>query len=273
MPLMHAQAGTSDSLGASPAIANYIGYLAGALIGIAAPGLLRSAAALRTGLLVPAASLALMPLTHEGGAWWVLRMAAGAASALVFMIATSAMLASLAAHAEHMTGWVFGGVGAGIALSGLTVVAVQQAGSWQLAWAACAALTVLLSAAAWGLAPCAAAGAATGPAERPRTRRWFTALLASYLLEGIGYIIAGTFLVAALQQGAPGWIGSGSWIVVGLAALPSCALWMRLARRASRPALLTISLSLQAIGIALPALFAGSVSALAAAVLFGATST
>ncbi|WP_406083422.1 YbfB/YjiJ family MFS transporter [Streptomyces virginiae] len=271
MPLMHAQAGISNSLGASLATANYLGYLAGALLGIAAPALLRSATALRVGLLVLTVSLALMPLTHDDGAWWALRLIAGAASALVFMIATSAMLAGLAAHAEHMTGWAFGGVGAGIALSGMTVVAVQQAGSWQAAWSACAALTVLLTAAAWGLAPRTAAPAATVPAERPRTRRWFTALLASYLLEGIGYIIAGTFLVAALQQGAPGWISSGAWIVVGLAALPSCALWMRLARRMSRPALLTISLSLQAVGIALPALSAGSVPALAAAILFGAT--
>ncbi|MER7191291.1 YbfB/YjiJ family MFS transporter [Streptomyces flaveolus] len=274
MPLMHAQAGMPDSMGASLATANYIGYLAGALLGIAAPPLLRSVAALRTGLLVLVASLALMPLTHDGGVWWALRLVAGTASALVFMIATGVVLAGLAAHAEHMTGWAFGGVGAGIALSGLTVVAVQQVGSWQTAWSACAALTVLLTAAAWGLVPRgagASASTAAVPSQRPRTRRWFTALLASYLLEGVGYIIAGTFLVAALQQGAPGWIGSGSWIVVGLAALPSCALWMRLARRVSRPALLTISLSLQAIGIALPALSSGSVPALTAAVLFGAT--
>ncbi|MFF9496575.1 YbfB/YjiJ family MFS transporter [Streptomyces flaveolus] len=274
MPLMHAQAGMPESLGASLATANYVGYLAGALLGIAAPALLRSTAALRSGLLILAATLALMPLSHDGGVWWALRLIAGAASALVFMIATSVMLAGLAAHGEHMTGWAFGGVGAGIALSGVTVVAVQQAGSWKAAWFACAALTVLLTAAAWNLVPRGAAAAdpdAAAAAERPCTRRWFTALLVSYVLEGIGYIIAGTFLVAALQLGAPGWIGSGAWIVVGLAALPSCALWMRLARRVSRPVLLTASLSLQAIGIALPALSAGSVPALAAAVLFGAT--
>ncbi|MFF4753255.1 YbfB/YjiJ family MFS transporter [Streptomyces sp. NPDC002514] len=274
MPLMHTQAGMSDSLGAALATANYVGYLVGALLGIAVPALLRSAAGLRAGLLVLAVSLALMPLTHDGAAWWALRLVAGAASAVVFMIATSAMLAGLAAHAEHMTGWAFGGVGGGIALSGLAVVAVQQVGSWQAAWSACAGLTALLTAAAWNLASrgaTAVAPAAAAGAERPRTQRWFAALLASYLLEGIGYIIAGTFLVAALQQGAPGWIGSGAWIVVGLAALPSCALWMRLARRISRPVLLMIALSLQAVGIALPALYAGSGPALAAAVLFGAT--
>ncbi|MET7542632.1 YbfB/YjiJ family MFS transporter [Streptomyces sp. NPDC005507] len=37
MPLMHAQAGMPDSLGASLATANYPGYLAGALLGITAP--------------------------------------------------------------------------------------------------------------------------------------------------------------------------------------------------------------------------------------------
>ncbi|MEV6700359.1 YbfB/YjiJ family MFS transporter [Streptomyces sp. NPDC051453] len=275
MPLMHAQAGMSDSMGASLATANYIGYLAGALLGIAFPALLRSAAAFRTGLLVLAGTLALMPLAQGGGMWWALRLVAGAASALVFVISTGSMLSGLAAHAEHMTGWAFGGVGAGIALSGLTVVAVQQVGSWRADWLACAALTVLMTAAAWGLVPRRTAvvvSAAAGPAaERPRTHCWFLTLLTSYTLEGIGYIIAGTFLVAAIQQGAPGWIGSGAWIVVGLAALPSCALWMRLARRFSRPALLMIALSLQAVGIALPALFSGSVPALGAAVLFGAT--
>ncbi|MFF9212828.1 MULTISPECIES: YbfB/YjiJ family MFS transporter [unclassified Streptomyces] len=277
MPLMHAQAGLSNTAGASLATANYIGYLVGALLGIAAPALLRSRAALRVGMLVLAATLAMMPLTHSGDAWWTLRLVAGAASALVFVIATSSMLSGLASHAEHFTGWAFGGVGAGIALSGLMVTLVQHTGSWRAAWLACAALTVLMSAAAWNLLAGAerdVASADVAPAAepgRPRTHRWFVALLASYTLEGIGYIIAGTFLVAAVQQGTPGWLGSGAWTVVGLAALPSCALWLRLARHLSRPALLLLSLSLQAVGIALPGLFDGSTAALGAAVLFGAT--
>ncbi|MFE7116316.1 YbfB/YjiJ family MFS transporter, partial [Streptomyces sp. NPDC057654] len=89
--------------------------------------------------------------------------------------------------------------------------------------------------------------------------------------EGIGYIIAGTFLVAAIQEGVPGRLGGGAWIVVGLAALPSCAVWTRLARRWSRPALLLAALIIQAVGIALPAVAGGPVPALVSAVLFGAT--
>ncbi|WP_218671294.1 YbfB/YjiJ family MFS transporter [Microbispora sp. GKU 823] len=273
LPLMHTQAGLSSRLGASLATANFIGYLAGALVGIAVPAVVRSAVALRYSLVVLVVTLALMPVTQDGTVWFLLRLVAGAASALIFMIAVSAMLSRLHAHAHHLVGWAFGGVGAGIALSGLLVVAVQAASTWQAAWWTCAALAALLAAVAWPLAPQPQPRTSTAAeqAERPRTHRWFLALLASYTFEGIGYIIAGTFLVVAIQQGAKGWLGGGAWIVVGLAALPSCTLWTRLAHRWSRPALLLTSLIIQAVGIALPALLGGATPALVSAVLFGAT--
>jgi MFS family permease len=104
-----------------------------------------------------------------------------------------------------------------------------------------------------------------------RTRRWFGALFVSYTLEGVGYIIAGTFLVAAVEQSSPGWIGSGAWVVVGLAAVPSSALWAGLGRCWSRPALLSAALLVQAVGIALPSLSGGVAAALISAALFGGT--
>ncbi len=91
----------------------------------------------------------------------------------------------------------------------------------------------------------------------PSSHRWFTALVISYFLEGIGYIIAGTFLVAAIDLAALQWVGSGAWIVVGLAAFPSCALWAWLSLRWSRPTLLLVALLIQAVGIALPAVIGG----------------
>ncbi|MGW4730144.1 YbfB/YjiJ family MFS transporter [Streptomyces shenzhenensis] len=273
LPLMHTQAGLSSDLGASLATANFVGYLAGALTGIAVPAVVRSAAALRGSLAVLVVTLALMPVTRDGTGWVLLRLVAGAASALIFVIAVSAMLSRLRAHAHHLVGWAFGGVGAGIALSGLLVVAVQAASTWQAAWWFCAALAALLAAVAWPLTsqPAPRGSETAAQTARPRTHRWFLALLASYTFEGVGYIIAGTFLVAAIQQGASGRLGSGAWIVVGLAAFPSCAVWTRLARRWSRPALLLTSLTVQAIGIALPALLGGATPALVSAVLFGAT--
>lgn len=277
LPLMHAQAGLSAGAGANLATANYVGYLLGALAATFLPRLVRSASVLRGSLLALVASLAAMPLTHSTTLWSLFRLGAGVFSALIFVIAAGSLLSHLREHPAHLPGWAFGGVGAGIALSGLLVLALRAVGTWQAAWWASAALAAALTLAAWGLRPEPAPGPvppAAGTHVRgsgPRTHRWFSALFASYTLEGIGYIIAGTFLVAAIEQTSPGWIGSGAWVLVGLAAVPSAALWAWLGRRWSRPGLLLAALGVQAVGIALPALVGGVAAALISAVLFGAT--
>jgi MFS family permease len=214
LPLMVSQAHLTSQLGGVVATANYVGYLAGAMAGIFLPRLLHSQVTLRISLAVVVLSLAGMPITEDGTAWSVLRLIAGIASALVFMIAVSSMLAHLRAHGTHLIGWAFGGVGAGIALSGILVLILRTVSSWSAVWVASAILAAILSAAAWTLKtqPLAAQSDAAVKPTNPHTRPWFSALLVSYSLEGIGYIIAGTFLVAA---------------IVSLAALVAIALRIR----------------------------------------------
>ncbi|PTM93662.1 putative MFS family arabinose efflux permease [Streptomyces sp. VMFN-G11Ma] len=204
--------------------------------------------------------------------WGVLRLLAGVTSALVFVVAAGSLLHHLREHPPHLSGWAFGGVGAGIALSGLLVLALRSVADWRAPWWASAALAALLACGAWNLRPEGAPTAARrGGSPGPRTHRWFGALFVSYTLEGVGYIVAGTFLVAAVGQGSPGWVGSGAWVLVGLAAVPSSALWARLGHRFSRPGLLLSALLIQSAGIALPALTDATAAALVSAILFGAT--
>ena len=270
LPAMREQAGLSAGLAGALATANHLGYLVGALAGILVPSLLRSGRTLRASLIALVASLALMPVAQDGAAWLGLRFIAGVASAVVFMIAVSAMLTRPRGHGDHLMGWGFGGVGAGIALSGLLVLVLRSVSDWRMAWLASAALALALTAGAWALAPTPAPSGDAGP-ERTTARRWFSALLAAYSLEGVGYIIAGTFLVAAIQQRAGGAVGGAAWVVVGLAELPSTALWAWLACRRSAPLLLTTALLVQSVGIALPAVVGGTAPALVSAALFGAT--
>jgi predicted MFS family arabinose efflux permease len=273
LPLMEHQAGLSVSMASNLATANYLGYLCGALTGIFVPSLARSRLAARVSLLVVIVTLALMPVTEDASAWLALRLVAGVASALLFVIATSTMLARLHRDAQHLVGWGFGGVGLGIALSGALVLILQSFATWRAAWWGAAVLAALLGIAAWKLRP-DQAGTATPPQRHgdvPRTHRWFAALLACYTFEGIGYIIAGTFLVAAISQNSPGWLGGGAWVVVGVAATPAAAMWAYLARRRPRSTLILVALIVQAVGIALPALAGGIAPALISAVLFGNT--
>ena len=266
---MTAAAGLSPQSGAAIATANYAGYLAGAMAGVAAPTLLRSRAVYRSSLIVVVATLALMPVLTGDARWAALRFVAGCASALVFMAAASALLTGLRAHGQHLVGHGFGGVGAGIAASGVLVLVLRH-GTWQDSWWSAAVLGAVLSVAAWPLQPSATDG---GTARRggPAVRRWFTSLLLAYTLEGVGYIIAGTFLVAAIDQTASTTVGSSAWIIVGVAAVPSAVIWAALSRIWSRPTLLAVALAAQAAGIALPALVGGITAALTSAVLFGAT--
>jgi hypothetical protein len=145
LPLMQARAGLSPHLGAALATANYAGYLLGAGAAIALPSLTRSKIALRAALISLVISLALMPAFPYAGAWLTLRLLAGVASAVVFVIAAQAVLADRRAHVA------FAGVGFGIALSGALVLVLRSSGTWQQAWWAAAVLASVLAALAWPL--------------------------------------------------------------------------------------------------------------------------
>lgn len=109
---------------------------------------------------------------------------------------------------RHLPGLAFGGVAAGIALSGVLVLILRTVGDWETASWASAGLAVALSAAAWGLRPepvtrPAASAFATGrraaPAHPPLAQCPVRFLHAG----GCRLLIAGTFLVAAIEQTSP----------------------------------------------------------------------
>ena len=273
LPLMEAQAGLSPQNASLLATSNYLGYLIGAVLGIFVPYLSRARTGLRISGVVLAASLAVMPLTHDVALWAGVRGIAGVASAVVFMVAGNIILTELASSAPHMVGWAYGGVGAGIATSGVLVAVVQQISDWQAAWWSSAALAAILVAVGWFVGETRPrSGTPTAAATvRGDHRVWFSLLTISYFLEGAGYIIAGTFLVAAVSANGPDWLSGSVWTIVGIAAIPSCALLIWASTKLSRPSLLTLALGLQAVGIALPALSDSPAAAITSAAIFGAT--
>lgn len=268
LPLMTAQTGIAPHAAATLATANYIGYLAGAVAGFVWPRLARSVVACRISLVLLVGSLAGMPLTGTVLEWALLRGVAGVTSALVFVIAVNTLLEHLHGQPAHLAGWGFGGIGAGIALSAVMVLASEQ---WRLAWWTSAAAAAVLTAAAWTMHGTPAAEPSPTAERKYLPHRLFGLLAVSYSLEGVGYIIAGTFLVAAVTQDAPRWLGGATWLVVGLATIPSAALWAALSSRWSHPGLLATALCAQAGGIAVAGIFGGVAAALVGAVLFGGT--
>ncbi|MBB6406202.1 YbfB/YjiJ family MFS transporter [Arthrobacter sp. AZCC_0090] len=98
-------------------------------------------------------ALAVLALTDNVTDWLLLRLVAGVASALIFIIAASSMFARLHEHGSHLIGWGFGGVGAGIAASGFLVLMLHDVSDWSAAWIASAALAAIFSILCWTLRP------------------------------------------------------------------------------------------------------------------------
>ncbi len=264
LPLMTGQAGLTAHAAGHLATANYVGYLAGAVATTLSTRLAHSALACRAALIAIVVSLAAMPMTTQVPVWLTARTVAGFASAVVFVVAVNTLLERL----PEKAGWGFGGVGAGIAVSAALVL-VLPTDDWRTAWWAATGLAALLVATGWWLRPQRTRHTAHAATHRAGNAR-FLLLFAAYALEGVGYIIAGTFLVAAVAEHSPGPLGAAAWLVVGLAVVPSAALWARLGARHGQPAMLTVALALQAAGIAL-ACQGGGPASLVGALLFGGT--
>ena len=250
LPLM-LQGGTLTLAGGSwLATANYLGYLAGALVCMALPWQARrrgkhwpAARMARWGLVATTVLTAAMALP-AAQAWPTLRFLAGLASAFVFLnVAAWCMTRLVALGRAALAGLIFCGPGLGILLTGLSASAMVASG-WSAAagWAAFAALSAVLGAAAWpvlregegpavppgagpnarqgsgssgpgsvarpaSVRPGAAAGRAQGAAtDRPSPREAILArslLTAAYGLAGLGYIVTATFLPVIARAALP----------------------------------------------------------------------
>jgi predicted MFS family arabinose efflux permease len=258
-----------DGAGAIASV-NLAGYLAGVLAARHVATSPRRARALRLGLGLTAVATFLGALTTSPAAWAVLRGAAGIASGLVFVLASAAAL-EIGAPA----GKLYGGVGFGIALSGAAAATIPGAAGWNAPWLLLGALAAALAVPAWQhLAPIAPRRREdSGPLGDGATLGFgLGRLSAAYFLEGLGYIVSGTFAVAAVRR-TPGLeaLAPWTWVLTGLAAAPSAMLWAWAGRRVGLRRALVLAHLAQAFGMALPSLSSSAGAALAGAALFGGT--
>jgi predicted MFS family arabinose efflux permease len=275
LPAMQRAAHFTTAQAGLLAAANYAGYLAGALLIIVAVPVSARRAVLLGSLVAIAVTTALMATTTDLRFWGVVRFLSGLASAGVFVLTSSLVLDALRHGGRAArSGWLYTGPAVGIAGSGIAVRAAGRTLDWRGDWLLLSILAsaVLLPCWHWlprGAGDVGAAQRISSPVTRSRTG--LALLCVAYFLEGLGYIVTGTFLVAIVTR-QPGLetVGAGVWIVVGLAGIPSVILWSAWAGRIGHARALALAFGAQACGIVLP-LFGGIAAALGAAILFGGT--
>ncbi|MGE4579226.1 MAG: YbfB/YjiJ family MFS transporter [Desulfuromonadales bacterium] len=275
IPLMQRDLGLTHGLAGWLAGLNYLGYLIGALLCSFMPQLARNRLVGLSALLVTIIGTALMALAQTGLVWGLLRLAAGIASALLFII-ISVEVAEALGRRGHLPwiGALYGGIGFGIALSGSLVPLFDWGWGWQGAWIGSGLIAALLALIGMAIrretAPPEGANAVAPPAGRLNRTLW--PLAAAYFCEGLGYIVSATFLVSIIAEtDGLAFFAPYSWVAVGLAAIPSTLFWPWLARRFGARLALLLAYGLQAAGI-LVCIWAESVpTVLFAAVSFGGT--
>jgi len=243
LPLMQRDLGMTNSVAGWLAGLNYLGYLAGAIVCSVTPGMLRSWLITGGSLFVSIATTLFMGATISVHWWGLMRFAGGFASAVLFIVITAEVGETLSRRGYgHWLGALYGGVGLGIAISGLVVPPLDNIGGWIGAWYGAGLLAAIL----------AVIGLLLGrrrelvkpitidESRTPVSLSSVRLLAVGYFFEGLGYIVTATFLVAIISM-TPGLedFAPYSWVAVGLAAVPSTIFWPYLGRRiGNRKALL-----------------------------------
>ena len=275
LPLMERDLGLSHAEVGSLASFNYLGYLLGAVACSFFPGLLRSMP-VNIGALAASIATTLFMGAATSPLWWGgLRFVAGVASAILFVVIAVEVTEALARRGEtRIGGALYGGIGLGIILSGLTVPILDRIGGWRGCWLGMGSISLVLAVTGLLLAQKRSAsppldhiqGASVGKSTG------IGRLAVAYTCEGFGYIISATFLVAMVGR-TPGieQYASLSWVAVGLAAAPSTILWQQAARKFGVQRATVVAYAIQAAGIMLSIWARTPLAAGLAAVSFGGT--
>jgi predicted MFS family arabinose efflux permease len=271
-PVMQAQAGLSALSAGWLAAINYLGYLSGALVVMSVVDMQRKYLLYRIGLVVAVASTAAMGATQNVWVWGLWRYLAGFSSTAGMLLASALILDWLVCRSHRPElGLHFTGLGLGIAVSGLAAVGMHGRFSWAQQWWLLGALGLVFLVPAWRWLPAprsrpGSARAAAGYASRP----WMVLMAAAYFCAGFGYVVSATFIVAMLEK-LPAMAGRGAWawVLVGLAAAPSCFLWDRMAGVRGITAALLLAYGVQIVSLVIPMFAAGAALNLLSALLYG----
>lgn len=260
------------------ATCNYLGYLVGAIVAGRLQLADKRIPFLQITLVMSILTTAFMGFTNTLMAWYILRFISGVMSAFIFVVAASLVLDQLARKGKaHLSGLFYSGVGMGIALSAIIVSPIHAIFNWNGTWIALALFCIILfmfiivfikpvTSSAQQKESTAKASPKAPPAI------WTKWLIIAYSLEGLGYIVTGTFIVSIAQE-STSFHGDAAliWFVVGVAAIPSCIVWSKLAQRYGYVRTLLISMLFQGLGIVLPAFATNTITLYISAFIFGAT--
>jgi MFS family permease len=208
-------------------------------------------------------------------AFLALRFIGGAASAYVLVLASALVLERLNAVGRgNLSAVHFSGVGTGITVSALLTWALAAAGmDWRALWLGGGLLSLAALPVVAAAVPAAPAPAGQRLAAKPAAADVrLTLLTLAYGLFGFGYVITITFIVVIVRASpSAAAMEPIFWLVLGLAAIPSVALWVATGRRLGAVRAFAVACVVEAAGVLASVAWPTSAGLFLAAALLGGT--
>lgn len=274
LPLMLEQTELNTFYGGWLATFNYLGYLFGLLLISQINNLQFKFKLYRMSLIVAFVTTVAMGMTTDIVIWSILRLLAGMSSTAGIILAAGFVMSWLKQQGfKAQLGLHFSGLGLGIAIPGVLIVYMNQYYGWATQWIIMGIFGLLFLIPAWYWMP---TPDKTPNKQfvtiKPPSKRWMNLMIAAYSCAGVGYVISATFIVAILEN-KPELHGKGDWIwvILGLAAVPSCIVWDKISTRIGEVKALILSYSVLLVAIVIPAVSTTLSLNIIGALLFGAT--
>jgi predicted MFS family arabinose efflux permease len=255
---------------------NYVGYLLGALFAIFIKSMSIKVNCFRLGLFLCVITTLIIGITDNDYWWLASRIVAGFSSAMVMVIGSAIIMMKL--NLENKTkamGIYFSGIGVALVASDMIGRYVLSISSWQTSWLVLALSAALVVFYPWHVLSFAKTvkQSVIKQSFNPVLFSGFVLILiTAYFTAGVGFVVQGTFLPTIIKS-LPGLeVYAGlTWVLVGLAGIPSSVIWMHLAHKYGDINIIIIAMSIQIVGILIPAITTNIYLNLLSGIFYGGT--
>ena len=256
---------------------NFAGYLSGSIFSMFIKDINQKVILFRIGIILAILTTAVLGLTTNETIWFISRILAGFAAAMAFVVGSAIVMTKL--NFENKTkamGIHFSGIGFSILTTDLIGRAVlSNGGNWQDSWLFLVGFAIIASIYSMYILSFdkkVETKVVKHKFDKSLFNFFVILIIMAYFTEGVGFVVQGTFLPDIINK-LPGLEGYGNltWTLVGLAGIPSCIIWMRLAHNYGSVNIIIIALFVQMIGILIPTMTSNIYMNLLSGVLFGGT--
>lgn len=273
LPIMLNETSLDKLSGGWLATFNYIGYLSGVVLISFLSSLQTKFLFYRVNLVLAVLSTVLMAVTTDMVLWSILRFIGGLSSTAGIILAAGFVMGWLKQNGyKSALGIHFSGLGLGIAIPGLVIVLITPYFNWAEQWLIMGLFGILFFLPAWYLMPAPAVQPPSTTKLEAPNHIWMRLMIAAYACAGVGYVISATFIVAILEE-MPSLTGHGNliWVMLGVAAIPSCILWDKVAEQLGETSAILTAYSIILLSILIPLFSESLLFNVIGALLFGAT--